>query len=198
MKDCADILTAAEFINLLVGDNRYDIGATETIALATQIGGGAQANPFGFGGVLDHNTHFTGALIEYNTPETVRKFRRTNENWRGQIGVVFDDIGETKTIRRKDGTTYQVTIKAPPVQPTFIVETKPGSEQWGYAFNQVVRDPSLIESITRSAIAAEMCDSKGAGGRIRLSRLPNSRPEGKTHTARLKWADWSRRLTQTY
>ena len=188
---------AADFVAHLVDRRVYEIGATETVALAATVTNATgqtvyPADPWGLGGIEDHHTHFTGALFEYNTPETV-KFRRKNELWRGQIAIVLDDIGETKTIRNADGTTRTVTIKAPPVEPTAIIETKPGSRQYVYAFDRVETDARLIETIMASDIAAGMCDP-GATGRSRLSRLPGRMPRGKTSTARLIWANWSRRF----
>ena len=126
------------------------------------------------------DTHFSCALFESNTPD----FRRTKERWTGSIGVVLDDIGETKN---------GVLMKAPPVEPTAIIETKPGSCQWIYLFNGIERDPGVVDTIQRSTIAGEMCDPK-AGSITRITRLPGSLPEGKEHKAWIVWADWSRRF----
>ncbi len=186
-----------DFMAFLFDRKIYAIGATETPALCFSHVNAENctvypADPWGLGGVNDRHTHFTGALFEFNTVETL-KFRRLDYFWRGQVCIVLDDVGETKEITGKDGVRRQITIKAPPVKPTAIIETKPNSQQWIYAFNRVETDRQLVASIIASAQDAEMCDP-AAGGISRLSRLPDRKPHGKQNMARLIWADWSRRF----
>jgi hypothetical protein len=138
------------------------------------------AKPWPLRAIHSADTHFSCALFENNGSV----FRRDKEHWTGAIGVVLDDIGETKN---------GVLMKAPPVKPTAIIETKPGSCQWIYLFNGIERDPGVVDTIQRSAIAGEMCDPN-AGTITRITRLPGSLPEGKEHKARIAWADWSRRF----
>jgi len=138
------------------------------------------AKPWPLRALHSADTHFSCALFENNTPV----FRRDKEHWTGAIGVVLDDIGETKN---------GVLMKEPPVKPTAIIETKPGSCQWIYLFNGIERDREVVDTIQRSAIAGEMCDP-GAGNITRITRLPGSLPKGKGHKARIVWADWSRRF----
>jgi len=138
------------------------------------------AKPWPLRAIHSADTHFSCALFENKTPV----FRRDKEHWTGAIGVVLDDIGETKN---------GVLMKAPPVEPTAIIETKPGSRQWIYLFNGIERDREVVDTIQRSAIAGEMCDP-GAGTITRITRLPGSLPEGKEHKARIVWADWTRRF----
>jgi len=159
----------------------YTATATENLAVGLFD---QRAHPWPYEAVQAHHTHFSCALFEHNTPETVRDFRRNKDRWTGAIGVVFDDIGEIKN---------GVLIKAPPVEPTAIIETKPGSCQYVYLFNEIERDRALIDTIQRSAIAGGMCDP-GAGNITRITRLPGSLPPGKTHRAKLIWADWTRRF----
>jgi len=159
----------------------YAAKATESLAVGAFD---KRAHPWPFKDVQATDTHFGCGLFEWNTPETIRHFQRSKERWTGAIGFVLDDIGELKN---------GVLIKAPPVQPTAIIETKPASFQWVYLFREIERDPLVIEEIQRSAIAGGMCDP-GAGNITRITRLPGSMPEGKTHRARLVWADWTRRF----
>lgn len=159
----------------------YAATATENLAVGLFD---KRARPWPYEAVQAHHTHFSCALFEWNTPASVNDFRRTKDRWTGAIGIALDDIGEVKN---------GVLIKAPPVEPTAIIETKPGSFQYVYLFNEIERDRTLIDAIQRSAIAAGMCDA-GAGNITRITRLPNSLPEGKTHRAKLVWADWTRRF----
>jgi len=170
-----------EFLTNVFDRKIYDATATENLAVG-QFNG--RARPWPYEAVQTHYTHFSCGLFEWNTPKTVLDFRRTKERWTGAIGVVLDDIGEVKN---------GVLIKAPPIPPTAIIETKPGSCQYVYLFNQIVRDQKVIEDIQRSAIAAGMCDP-GAGNITRITRLPGSLPEGKAHRAELISADWTRRF----
>jgi hypothetical protein len=172
---------ARYFLENLFDRKFYAAKATESLAVGLFD---KRAKPWPFHPVRDHDTHFSCGLFEWNTPESVNDFRRKKERWTGAIGFVLDDIGEVKN---------GVLIKAPPVEPTAIIETKPGSFQWVYLFREIERDPLTIETIQRSAIAGGMCDP-GAGNITRITRLPGSTPEGKTHQARLVWADWDRRF----
>lgn len=163
--------------------DRKIYAATATESLATGLFD-KRAKPWPSHELRDQDTHFSCGLFEWNTPQSVNDFRRSKERWTGAVGVVLDDVGEVKN---------GVLIKAPPVEPTAIIETKPGSFQWVYLFNKIERDPRAVDTIQRSAIAGGMCDP-GAGNITRITRLPGSLPTGKTHRARLIWADWSRRF----
>ena len=168
---------ALGFLENVFSRDLYAASDTESLAvgLFDQL-----AKPWPLRAIRSADTHFSCALFENNGPV----FRRDKERWTGTIGVVLDDIGETKN---------GVLMKEPPVKPTAIIETKPGSCQWVYLFNGIERDPDVVDTIQRSAIAGEMCDPN-AGTITRITRLPGSLPEGKEHKARIVWADWSRRF----
>ena len=168
---------APGFLENVFNRDLYAASDTESLAvgLFDQL-----AKPWPLRAIRSADTHFSCALFENNGPV----FRRNKEHWTGAIGVVLDDIGETKN---------GVLIKEPPVKPTAIIETKPGSCQWIYLFNGIERDREVVDTIQRSAIAGEMCDP-GAGTITRITRLPGSLPEGKGHRARIVWADWTRRF----
>lgn len=165
------------FLESLFDRQVYDIGATENAAIGLFD---RLAHPWPNTSVETSDTHFAGALFEVNTVDVARDgFRRNKERWTGQVAVVLDDVGSK--------------AKRPPVMPTAIIETRPGNEQWVYAFNRIERDPALIETILQSAIAGGITDPE-AGGITRITRLPGSLPKGKPHRAKLIWADWSRRF----
>jgi hypothetical protein len=165
------------FLSNLFDRRVYHILANENAAVGLFD---RPAHPWPNTSVIKTDTHFSGALFDVNTVEVARdRFRRSKERWTGQVAIVLDDIG-TKA-------------KRPPVMPTAIIETGPGNEQWIFAFNRIERDAVLVETILQSAIAGGLTDPE-AGGITRITRLPRSLPEGKTHRARLVWADWSRRF----
>lgn len=174
-------LDPTAFLSNIFDRKIYAATATENLAVGPFD---KRAHPWPFKEVQATDTHFSCALFEHNTPESVRHFQRSKDRWTGAIGIVLDDIGEVKN---------GVLMKAPPEKPTAIIETKPGSCQYIYLFNQIVRDRTVIEDIQRSAIAADMCDP-GAGNITRITRLPGSLPTGKTHKAKLISADWTRRF----
>jgi len=168
---------ALGFLENVFSRDLYAASDTESLAVGLFD---KLARPWPLRAIHSADTHFSCALFENNGPV----FRRDKERWTGTIGVVLDDIGETKN---------GVLMKEPPVKPTAIIETKPGSCQWIYLFNGIERDPDVVDTIQRSAIAGEMCDPK-AGSITRITRLPGSLPERKEHKARIVWADWSRRF----
>ena len=168
---------ALGFLENVFSRDLYAASDTESLAVGLFD---KLARPWPLRAIRSADTHFSCALFENNGPV----FRRDKEHWTGAIGVVLDDIGETKN---------GVLMKAPPVEPTAIIETKPGSRQWIYLFNGIERDREVVDTIQRSAIAGEMCDP-GAGTITRITRLPGSLPEGKEHKARIVWADWTRRF----
>jgi len=168
---------ALGFLENVFSRDLYAASDTESLAVGLF---NKLARPWPLRAIRSADTHFSCALFENNGPV----FRRDKERWTGTIGVVLDDIGETKN---------GVLMKEPPVKPTAIIETKPGSCQWIYLFNGIERDPDVVDTIQRSAIAGEMCDPK-AGSITRITRLPGSLPEGKEHKARIVWADWTRRF----
>ena len=72
--------------------------------------------------------------------------------------MMLDDIG-TKS-------------NAPPLAPTWIMETSPGSFQWGYAFKEQPTKGEYTAAIT--AIAAAGYSDPGATNAVRNCRLPGS------------------------
>jgi hypothetical protein len=91
-------------------------------------------------------------------------------NFTGGIGVVLDDVFEK--------------VPAPVLTPTWRMETKPGSEQWGYLFDEPLRDPVLHDQMIRALTNNGLSDP-GMKNVVRWFRLPGSQPLGKQHAARL-------------
>ncbi len=127
--------------------------------------------------VQGFHTHFGVGLHLPQDPTIAdrTKFRRTKSTWRGMAVLVLDDVGQKKGDR---------TIKVPEMEPSFVVETKPGSQQWGYIFDEPVRDYQRAKLLLHSAIVAGVNDPGGQNP-LRLVRLPDSLPHGKTHCAEL-------------
>ena len=114
--------------------------------------------------------HASLALQKPTAPhQTSRK-----ANFTGGIGIVLDDVFEK--------------ARAPILQPTWRMETSPGSEQWGYLFEEPLRDAVLHDQMIRALINGGLTDP-GMSNIVRWFRLPGSQPLGKAHAARLvAWA----------
>ncbi|WP_146346755.1 hypothetical protein [Falsiphaeobacter marinintestinus] len=115
-------------------------------------------------------THYSIGLMD---PQTNEKFRRRNQHFLGALGVLLDDVHEKV-----------LGDKIPTLQPTARVQTKPGSEQWLYLYDEPLASAGEAETIIASVHAAGLSDP-GSRGRIRLGRLPGSLPLGKEHRAKL-------------
>jgi hypothetical protein len=94
-------------------------------------------------------------------------------NFTGGMGLVLDDVLEK--------------VPYPKVKPTWIMETKPGSQQWGYVFEEPLRDRVLFDRMIRAAAQSGISDP-GMKNVVRWFRLPGSQPLGKKHPAKLlRW-----------
>jgi hypothetical protein len=81
-----------------------------------------------------------------------------DENCEFVLCMMLDDIG-TKS-------------KEPPLEPTWIMETSPGSFQWGYAFSEQPPKAAFVAAI--KAIAAAGYTDPGAVNAVRKFRVPGS------------------------
>ena len=79
--------------------------------------------------------------------------------------LVADDVG-TKA-------------KAPPLEPSYKLETSPGNFQWGYILEDPITDGDLADRLVDALIAVGYCDAGADGPRARYVRLPgiNGKPE---------------------
>lgn len=121
-------------------------------------------------------THVSISLQE--PTQDSKKGKQTSRlvNWTGMWALVLDDVLEK--------------AEAPDLLPTAIVETKPGSQQWWYVFDEPLRGNKghfLGQELVRGAIAAGLSDP-GMSNVIRWARLPGSQPPGKDYAARvIRW-----------
>ncbi len=129
----------------------------------------------------DFHTHYGVGLHLPRDPGEPRKnrFRRTKKTWTGMALMVLDDVGEDKG---------GGAILIPDLAPSFVVETKPGSQQWGYVFDQPVRDYGEARVLLNASKWANVNDPHGQNP-ARLVRLPGSQPPGKKHAAEL--VEWT-------
>jgi hypothetical protein len=82
----------------------------------------------------------------------------SSDNCEFVLCMMLDDIG-TKS-------------KEPPLPPTWIMETSPGSFQWGYAFSEQPAKGAFVAAI--KAIAAAGYTDPGAVNAVRKFRIPGS------------------------
>ncbi len=131
----------------------------------------------------DFHTHYGVGLHQPRDPKEFKKtglskFKRTKDTWKGMAALVLDDIGEQK---------QGIKIGVPDLEPSFIVETKPGSQQWGYILDAPLRDYRKAQLILAATRLVKFNDAFGQNP-ARLVRLPGSCPPGKKHNAMLvKW-----------
>ncbi len=126
---------------------------------------------------IHRQTHFS---ISLQTP-LVKQTSRI-ENFSGGVALVLDDILEK--------------APEPKVRPTWIIETKPGSQQWGYRFETVLRDGVFFDQMIRGVLDAGLGDP-GARNVVRWARLPGSHPVDKQHAAKMLFFDPARRFPPT-
>lgn len=91
--------------------------------------------------------------------------------------MVLDDVGEPSK-----------APKASPVPPTWVMETSPGSYQWGYAFDPEDQPTKAAYSAAIRAIAEAGYSDPGAINPVRNFRLPGSvnlKPDKNGFQARL-------------
>ena len=89
---------------------------------------------------------------------TAGKPSAKSENIEYVLFMMLDDVG-TKS-------------KVPPLDPTWIMETSPGSFQWGFAFSEQPTKGEFTAAIT--AIAEAGYTDPGATNAVRNCRLPGS------------------------
>jgi hypothetical protein len=175
------------FVKSLVGNTIN--WANERPALSWPLPDGRQPAVEWTEGLIDPKfTHVSVGLFRINDVAQGAKFYRRAESWTGNLALVLDDVGEVK---------HGAQIQIPKVDPTVIIETKPGSEQWWYVFKEPLRNASVIDMMMRTLIAAGLADKGGSTGRtslIRLARLPGSDPKGRGFPARIVFEDWRRRF----
>lgn len=112
------------------------------------------------GGDLDpeHNNYYAISLFT--------GARRRKAEFEATYIVVLDDVGEK--LARPD--------MLPP--PTYVLETSPGSEQWGYLLADPCTDRARVENLQDGLVAGGLCpDGKDPGmkGVTRYVRLPDGR-----------------------
>jgi len=114
-------------------------------------------------------------------------YRRRVDGFRAGLALMIDDVG-TKVPR----------VGLQGVDPTAIVETSPGNEQWWFFLREPLRDVSRFDAIIRAFIAGKLLGADpGMSGVNRVGRLPgftNGKPAHKGWRTRLLDADYSRRF----
>ena len=115
------------------------------------------------------NQYFTISLFN-ETPDEVA--RRRKELFKSTHCIVLDDVGE-----KIDLSDLLDKIPA----PSYILETSPGSQQWGYILTEPCFDRSVVENLLHGLISKLCPDGidSGMAGVTRYVRLPegyNNKP----------------------
>ncbi len=171
--------TASDLMAAVFG---HGLRPTERPCIARQLDDGRQpADPWPETPQQGH-THVSVGLFEWNTPRVARDgFKRRFDHCTGVKMLLLDDIHEK--------------VAPPDVDPTIKIETKPGSEQWLYVFDEPLRDLTLAAQMMETLAEAGHADPGGSVGKtaaIRLGRLPGSDPKERGFKARIIWHDMRR------
>lgn len=176
-------IKADEFLTTLLGETRER--AEETVILGRKLEDKVDPEtgkekrggfiPFRWPESTTTRKHHASIGLQRITHDGMRDGQTSrNINWTGMWALVLDDVGEKAT--------------APEIDPTCIIETKPGSQQWWFVFKEPVRNLFLAEQLIDGAIAAGLSDP-GMSNVVRWARLPGSQPPGKKHAARV--VEWN-------
>lgn len=109
--------------------------------------------------------------------------RRTPENATALHVIMIDDVGT-----KLDSGKVAGIMGA----PTYIIETSPNNEQWGYVLDPPCTDAVKAEGLVR---AAKNLFTADAAGRNRLARLPYGTNGKNGHVTRLVLWEPQKRLT---
>ena len=153
-----------------------------------------------------HVTHADGTL-KYTWPAFLPTQRRKpGESWFINTGAfILDRFKDGKPSASAANCEYVLFMmlddigtksKEPPLAPTWVMETSPGSFQWGYVFSEQPTKGEFTAAIT--AIAAAGYTDPGATNAVRNCRLPgsvNQKPGRDGFEARLVSFDPSREFT---
>lgn len=129
--------------------------------LQAWAGGAASEQPLS----PDHNNYFTISLFH---PDEKGKARRRKALFEATHVVVLDDVGEKLS---------ESHVQRLP-EPTYVLESSPGSEQWGYKLAVPETSRARVENLQDGLVASGLApDGKDPGmkGVTRYVRLPDGR-----------------------
>lgn len=160
--------TNLEFLTALFGEDAQWAHVTDFMYDPVAIP--AESRFRAWGGNYFSRYKFTPGSNQYFTISTFYadekgKARRRISLYRCTHVIVLDDVKEKLNIDQ--------VAKLPP--PTWILETSPGSEQWGYKLNHVEVDRERVENLLDGLVANGLApDGKDPGmkGVTRYVRLP--------------------------
>jgi hypothetical protein len=128
-----------------------------------------------------HLTHADGTL-KYTWPAFLPGKTRNDGAWYANTGsFILDRFKDGQPSASAGNCEYVLVMmlddvgtkaKAPPLLPTWVMETSEGSYQWGYAFSEQPTKGEFTAAMT--AIAAAGYTDPGATNAVRNFRLPGS------------------------
>lgn len=162
----------AAFMAILAEDLAPDEAASVCRPVAWQGRTVYPASPWRTDGMraprLGRFTHFSISAFRWGQGA---KFRRRTGAWTAGLAILLDDVGvkvEARKIPRA-------------AEPTWRIETSPGSWQWGYLLDPVL-DLSEFDAAIRGIAVSGFTDP-GGNSVGRLGRLPGSIKPGKNTRA---------------
>ena len=162
------IPTNDEFLNALFGDDAPWVHVTDFTYDPSNIPEGrnltAWMGDFYSRYSLKPNTNQYFTISNFYTDDQ-GKARRRKALFRHTPVIVLDDV--------KEKLSMDEVSKLP--QPSWVLETSPGSEQWGYILDKPCTDRSMVENLLDGLVAnglAPQGKDPGMKGVTRYVRLP--------------------------
>lgn len=160
-KDFLQAIFGKEFNQVHVTDFIYDPLKIPNREHLIAWGGGSfkryQFHPF-----AETNQYFTISLFH---KDSTGKSRRRKALFKSTPVIVLDDV--------KEKLSMEEVSKLP--EPTYIMETSPGSEQWGYILNTPCTERGVVENLLDGLVANGLAPEgrdPGMKGVTRYVRLP--------------------------
>jgi hypothetical protein len=116
-------------------------------------------------------------------PERPSRWREDDGAWYGNTGSFIEERLERRWSASRDNIEHVLVmmlddigtkVEAPPLAPTWIMETSPGNYQYGYAFEFDAQPTKAEFAAAMKAIAAAGYTDEGALNAVRNFRLPGS------------------------
>jgi len=169
-------LDSSTFLNwvALQGGAKHEPGVRDELSASTMSAALEKLNPEAAAEMFTETPEAVLAEIE----------RKDGEAWYSNTAsFIIDRFGEKPSASAANCEYVLVMVlddvgdpakapKLPPLAPTWIMETSPGSFQWGYAFSEQPTKADFAAAI--KAIAAAGYTDPGACNPVRNYRLPGS------------------------
>lgn len=151
-----------EFLTAIFGDNKHNVHVASFTQDPNEAGRREWFGGYYTGAIAEGNQYFTISLFDSDENGTPR---RKKSLYKSTHCVVLDDVKEKLAIEQ---------VKRLP-EPSWILETSAGSEQWGYILNTPCTNRHKMENLLDGLVANGLAPNgkdPGMKGVTRYVRLP--------------------------